>query len=367
MTPLHRTTPPARHRRGLKTAVVGLGLLSLLGVAGISAAAENDPTPTASTTDLEALRDTVVDKLEAADLKDVRGYGAFLDPDNNRVLLHVATDADPAALRTQVEALTGKSATLTIVKGTLTSQVDHFGGQNLEPGCTAGFAVVVDNANGGEDDGFLTAGHCFDGRKRGLDHRFSMNGKTMQGHEFSYSGANNNTDYGILTKNNTDDRTMGEIADGTSQNPFAFSRVKGFQDPQVGLKICKMGRTTGKTCGTIFGVEGTIFYPATVREENGVNVVIHNAAKVEHVVLSNLCTEAGDSGSPVYSQFDNAGGVSAVAIHSGGVTDAQGRCMEKSGGSNIAYHSAMSTDPAKSHIPVHSTNPFDRVTLKVAS
>ena len=77
-----------------------------------------------------------------------------------------------------------------------------------------------------------------------------------------------------------------------------FISITGPATPSVGQRVCSVGRTTGMHCGTVLGLNATVNYGA-----DGI---------VTGLIDTNLCSEPGDSGGPLFS------GSTAHGIVSGG-------------------------------------------------
>jgi S1-C subfamily serine protease len=97
--------------------------------------------------------------------------------------------------------------------------------------------------------------------------------------------------------------------------------VRGsWTNPPVGATVCKSGRTTGWTCGTITALNQSVTYTGG-RVMTG--LVRHNA-----------CVEGGDSGGANMSSGGFALGVTSGASTS--VTT--GQCLSKSGQANVSWY-----------------------------
>lgn len=98
-----------------------------------------------------------------------------------------------------------------------------------------------------------------------------------------------------------------------------YATVAGqWDNPPVGATVCKSGRTTGYTCGTITAVNQTVVYP----EGTVYGLVRHTA-----------CVEGGDSGGANISA-----GYYALGVTSGASTSANTKCLSKSGGANVSWY-----------------------------
>jgi alpha-lytic protease prodomain-containing protein/trypsin len=99
-----------------------------------------------------------------------------------------------------------------------------------------------------------------------------------------------------------------------------YATVAGqWDNPPVGATVCKSGRTTGFTCGTITALNETVVYP----EGTIYGLVRHTA-----------CVEGGDSGGANISAGYYALGVTSGAA----TTKGTGKCLSKTGGTNISWY-----------------------------
>lgn len=71
--------------------------------------------------------------------------------------------------------------------------------------------------------------------------------------------------------------------------------------PYVGMPVCKNGKTTGYTCGTVLAVNVTVCYPQGC---------------VYGLVRTNMFSAPGDQGAPVYYRTELIGHVVAVGSSS---------------------------------------------------
>lgn len=91
-----------------------------------------------------------------------------------------------------------------------------------------------------------------------------------------------------------------------------------WDNPPVGTTICKSGRTTGLTCGTIKAVNQTVSYPEGI---------------IYGLVRHTACVEGGDSGGANISGY----GSYALGVTSGASTSYD-KCRSKLGGTNISWY-----------------------------
>ncbi|WP_181362011.1 S1 family peptidase [Streptomyces sp. MA5143a] len=346
---------------------MGIGLLTVIGIAGVSVATEENGTASSAGTASNAntartlaadsgRRDEVFELVEAANIPGLDGFSVGIDPVADRIGVSLFVPKGlPDAVTGTLKL--GDDVTVTVEKSTAPQpNIDVSGGAGIGnvgfAGCTAGFPVGLANGK----SGFVTAGHCFDAATPVTQQTVRIGSVAATGFEFNYGPS----DHGVYSlDNSTDtDRVLPQVIADDGAHP-----VKGITPPTVGMDVCKHGITTGTTCGKVTLLNTRVTY-AQVTDETG--RLIRPSTQINNVIQSNLCTEPGDSGGPVFTQ-PAAGSntpVNAVAVHSGGLTVKQNGksvCGEKVGSTNIAYHVPLSDTPAK------STNPFDDVFLKVSS
>ncbi len=101
-----------------------------------------------------------------------------------------------------------------------------------------------------------------------------------------------------------------------------FVRLAGrWDNPPVGATVCKSGRTTGYTCGTITALNQTVTYTG--------GYVIYG------LVRHNACVEPGDSGGANISAGAYALGVTSGATT---VSKTDTRCLSKVGQGNVGWY-----------------------------
>ncbi|HEX5869528.1 MAG TPA: S1 family peptidase, partial [Longimicrobium sp.] len=188
-----------------------------------------------------------------------------------------AGQVDVRANRAEVHVQRGRSAAARGVLGEADAsvvEVDHlpqeeismYGGLSIT-GCTSGFTV----RNSAGTRGVSTAGHC-------------GNSQTLGGVALTFRGEAYSGSYDVQWHNASGHTYPNTIKVSTGTRAITATRSRTSQT--VGSQVCKQGRTTGYTCGTI----STISYCASgactwVRVAgNGVNL-----------------SEGGDSGGPWFS------------------------------------------------------------------
>jgi streptogrisin C len=185
-----------------------------------------------------------------------------------------------------------------------------YGGQqvNMSNGfvCSNGFNAQTSSGQ----SILLTAGHCAEGNPT-----FSRNGVTI-GATRGYSFPGN--DYASVNINDP-----GYWAPQAAVDMYNGSArvVSGYSSAPVGSSLCKSGRTTGWTCGTIEAYNQTVNY-------GGGDIV-------SGLVRHSACVEQGDSGG------SNMSGNLAQGLSSGGQLYNSGGglvCGEKVGQPNVSYY-----------------------------
>jgi len=230
---------------------------------------------------------------------------SYADPVTNQVVLTVPT-AQVSEVRAEVAGLDG-----ILVKGTnarTTTQANVYGGQQIEFSgyvCSLGF-----NATRGGSQVFITAGHCGEGYQT-----FRKNGTTL-GTTQAYSFPGNDYAYSSLTSSWTGIGAV-DLYDGVNAR-----RVTGYSNAPVGTAVCKSGRTTGWTCGSVQAKNVTVNYT------NGDGTY----STVGGLTQSNTCTEGGDSGGSWMAS------TMAQGVTSGGAGYGPNAvCGQKVGQPNVAY------------------------------
>lgn len=218
----------------------------------------------------------------------VQSWG--VDVEHNRV--QVITTAGAADEKTQ-EFLVAVAADPSVVVTTTSARMqpmdDLFGGQQLEFGsdrCSLGFNAQDSSGN----RVLLTAGHCGEGYAT-----FSADGVEIgTTTSFTFPGAG---DYAEAPITNTYWDSRGAV--GAAEGDQA---VSGATPAAIGASICKNGRTTDWTCGTIRSIDNTVNY------DNGDG----STSMVTGLIQTSACAEAGDSGGA------NVSGDQAQGMTSGG-------------------------------------------------
>jgi len=350
-----------RNALRLKIGAVVVGLSSVLGVVGVSMADVNGSGPAAQRLVADgASRDQVFNTIQAANLPGVAGFSVGLDPVAGQIGAFLFAPGQVRAVTAAVAALNLDPVVKVTVLDAEEPQpaLDGSGGATIslsQSNCTAGFSVGL----GSGQNGFLTAGHCFDGRTNAKQQKAVIGSLPSTGDSFVYGPS----DFGIFTIDNSDNNSLPQIvADDGAHS------VAGIVNPAVGMPICKHGTTTGTTCGKVTLVDTTVVY-AAVKDSN--QNIIHPSTQIKGVFQSDACVEPGDSGGPTYTAETTGGTISsgsrirAVGINSGSALFDGGNgkrvCGDKVGTSSISYHVPISDTSA------NSTNPFDNVFIKVGS
>ena len=102
-----------------------------------------------------------------------------------------------------------------------------------------------------------------------------------------------NNDYGLI-------RYLSTVASHNAIYTYPGSiAVTGAGNPYVGQSVCRSGATTGVRCGSVTALNQTVTYPE---------------GTVYGLIRTNICSEPGDSGGPIYVPSTGV----IVAIVSGG-------------------------------------------------
>ncbi len=233
-----------------------------------------------------------------------------VDEQANAVRVRTTAGADDAATAAFVRHARGHGAKVTVTSTPARVQpmADLLGGQQIE---FAGYVCSV-GFNARTSSGapvMLTAGHCGEGYAT-----FTSDG-TLVGRTSDYRFPGDDFARAPISAS-WNARGRVSTWDGGSV-PVTCSA-----DAAVGAAICKSGRTTGWTCGTVQAKNQTVNY---ADEDGGTSVV-------SGLTETSTCTEGGDSGGA------NLAGTQAQGLTSGGAGYGSAAvCGEKVGQPNISY------------------------------
>jgi hypothetical protein len=294
---------------------------------------------TRAAADLEAVRDALADDAVKNPPAGLSGATFEIDESANKVIARYLFEGSGGVVPEAATEL-GDLVTASVEVASINPQADVSvaGAAMRDPGgglCTAAWAVDIPAEGGGvPENGVMTAGHCFELDLPPEQTKFSIDTTTAgdtpaSGMLFAYGEQG---DYGVLRLDNGD-RGRTTMSDG-------FRVVGAVQETVEGAIVCKDGVTTGYNCGEIARVDISV-----VAEPNPPisRVLLRGLARVA------LCAEMGDSGAPVFSDFDggnSANSVAAIGVQSLSLNypDDQGDavCGGKVGKPNEAYFMPLS-------------------------
>lgn len=246
---------------------------------------------------------------------DVPGIASWaIDPASNNVVVQAVAGASDAATLEALAAIRATGATVVETEALPTQLASMVGGEQYEfrvDGanfvCSVGFPARTSTGAAA----MVSAGHCVEGASS-----FSFKGSNMGSPiGFSFPG----DDYAAFTlANSVTPRGAVTTWDGNEVT------VSGSQEAAVGASICKSGRTTQWTCGTITGKNATVNYGG--------------GDTVSGLTSTTACTQQGDSGGA------NVAGSQAQAVTSGGALFDHDNnpstapvCGERAGRSNQSF------------------------------
>ncbi|MBV9844579.1 MAG: S1 family peptidase [Kutzneria sp.] len=197
-----------------------------------------------------------------------------IDVATNQVVVQVS-DQTPSTSLLETAGHYGDAAKIVHTHGSISQQVlDGDGISTDQITCSAGFNATVGNGQ----PVILTAGHC----TAGLPY--------WQGIGPSLDTSPSSADYGLIRNDSDDGRGAVDTYNGRSQP------ITEAGDAYVGERVCKAGERTGLTCGRVTALNVTVNY------DNG--KVVHG------LVETNVHTDHGDSGGPL---FDGSVGLGMVS------------------------------------------------------
>jgi len=230
----------------------------------------------------------------------------YVDVPSNTVHVTVPAGARDAATRAFVAKAerAGDAVRVTTTTATL-GTANIYGGDQVEMSngyiCSLGFNAYDSYGN----SVFLTAGHCAAGYPT-----FSHNGTYLGGtRAYTFPG----NDYAFVNIDNPSYWAPQPLVN--EYNGYAVY-VYGASQAAVGSSVCKSGRTTGWTCGTIQAYNVTVNYPE---------------GTVYGLTQASACVEGGDSGGSWMT------GNYAQGLTSGAATY-NGSCGQKVGQPNQSFY-----------------------------
>ncbi len=272
--------------------------------------------------DLEKARDTLAEDAQKNPPEGLSSATFGIDESAGKVIARYFFEKSGGAVPKAATEL-GDLVTATAAVGEIRPSMDvQIAGASMKDVhgnlCTAGWAVDIADPNGGTPkNGVMTAAHCFDGSfpftpKFDID---TAAGGNTQGtkvlREFGKKG-----DYGVLE--------LGNGHRGDTKMIDGIHVVEAIQEPVKGAAICKDGAKTQQTCGEISEVDVSMLLKP--------DDPFGRYRLVENLTRSNYCSEKGDSGAPVFSEFDegtNVFSIAAVGIHAAlnNSRDSQGKLV----------------------------------------
>ena len=115
-----------------------------------------------------------------------------------------------------------------------------------------------------------------------------------------------------------------------------FVTVVNIADALVGAPVCKSGRTTAITCGTVTGVGETVNFGGLI---------------VQNLTRHDACVEPGDSGGSNYGP-PNSAGVFALGTSTGAQLVGGQLCLERFGQPNVSWYAPIVPAVAFYGVPV---------------
>jgi streptogrisin C len=263
---------------------------------------------------LQTLRG-IMATLDAAARQDQRRMSAAIswavDVQRNQVVVNVHK-GQAGALGPLVaaygDAVSVQESTLNPVLTT-----DFLDGGDPFNGCSVGFNVTKDGVGH-----FLTAGHC---GKAGDNVQSGgvFVGSFVQSFFPFFDDA-------LVRVDNTALWTQGGWVFAYTDDPGIVYRIAGYRDSPVGTAVCKSGRTSKVTCGTVTGKDETV---------NAFDGTGRFLGPVTGMTRDTACAEPGDSGGSNFSITSDgnfAEGMSSISD-----LTADGRCREKVGGQSTMW------------------------------
>lgn len=222
---------------------------------------------------------------------DVRIHSWHVDPRSNRLV--ITTDIGAGARAAEFVYVAGVDRRMVTFKESAarprTTAFDIRGGDGYSyptpgrPGyenrCSIGFAVTL-----GVNNGFVTAGHCGP-TGQNLTH---INGQSVG---YIYQSVFPGSDYAVVHNTNPQGIPRPWV------NAYQYGGnlvVRGAQPAVIGAAVCRSGRTSGASCGTLLNTNMTINYAE---------------GQVSGLSSTTACADPGDSGGSFVTPEGQAQGV----------------------------------------------------------
>ncbi|MFI7273341.1 S1 family peptidase [Streptomyces sp. NPDC049879] len=285
------TDRPGPRRARLTAALSGLVLLAAALLPGAAQAAGRGTGGSFGSAQLAAAADAVL-------AADVPGTAWAVDKAAGRVTVVADTTVSDAEIA-RIERAAGPLADALAVERT-PGRVERYtsGGEGIHAlnfwPCTLGFNVRINGVYY-----FLTAGHCiFELPPQYVWYPWFQPPSPPNppdpplGWSAAYSYPGN--DFGLVRYNGVPADLQGVV------NPYngSVQDITGAANPTVGQAACRSGGATGNVCGTVTGLHYSINYGA--------------GEVVSGLIRTNICSEPGDSGGPLYR------GTTGLGLASGG-------------------------------------------------
>ena len=237
-----------------------------------------------------------------------------IDPITNTVLVTVTAEQADAAKQTVAEY--GELVTIAEAPSAPETTADFMDGGDAINGalCSAGFNLR-NPATGARF--LLTAGHCVSAGSTLTGQGGVTFGTVLESWFPTFDDA-------IIRNQNTGYWIQGPWFDSNPSNG-PFNSFSGWTDAPVGTIVCKAGKTTKFTCGTI-----------TIKNED---VTYSSGDTVNNMTRHSACVQPGDSGGSNLSWI--GGKFRAEGVTSGArmrVKDGKKRCLSVFGEQNVSWY-----------------------------
>ncbi|MEU5273599.1 S1 family peptidase [Streptomyces hygroscopicus] len=169
-----------------------------------------------------------------------------------------------------------------------------------DPGSTTGNVCSVGfNVHSLNDTKYIvTAGHCVKPNKKYYDSSGNQLGDVA---ESNYGGLDQ-TDWAVIRTNSSE--SWFSMVNGYGQPAQVIHDVGDRVNLAQGAQVCKSGRTTKVTCGSVVSNDSAVNYD--------------DGTQLRHQILTKVTTEGGDSGGPLYMNGTGYGIIHGGAAFSDG-------------------------------------------------